>query len=330
LVKVTETAATAAATATAPWSEVKKGMEVKIIDEEETYVKRVGDAGLMPIHEHGAEGVITEIDGDVASLKTKTSGDAWIPLNVLDGYDPKAPKTAVIATTTTAAATTTTIQTFYPTPPAVTTTDYTGPGYMSIGCRRISNEQAIGIYHEEFYMSLSKCYVKCKGFPENKYFGITKGSVCFCAKISPGERIEGDNCNMKCGGQPKAKCGGVANAASTFTMLDCGTQSEEEETAEKSVAQSNLLKQFASWDGESCGQDSDNKAKLDGSSHLSGSVDECKLACWNARGADECHGFTYDSMLSRCTFHIDVVAGERKKKSTFSCYYKMIAFKPVV
>lgn len=302
-----------------PWSNPKEGMKAQIIENEQRYYDRTEDAGLMPIHSHGAEGVLGDIDGETAELKND-DGTAWVPLNVLKGYDPKASQ--AVATTTTSMIDTTFLAT-------TTTSWYEGDGYMSVGCRRISNEQAIGVYHDELAMTLNKCYLQCKERSNAKYFGVTDGTVCFCARIPPGDKIAGEHCDIKCGGQPKDKCGGVGQAASTYTMIDCQPKSPEDEAADKSEEEANLKNQYGSWEGESCGWDPDNKAELDGSSKLSGSVDECKLACWNSEGADTCHGFTYDTTLSLCTFHVDVAAGERKKKNDLSCYYKTVGFKPL-
>lgn len=97
-----------------------------------------------------------------------------------------------------------------------------------------------------------------------------------------------------------------------------------EEAAEVAAAERDvLLRSYGAFSRQSCGQASGNELKIGGVSTLLGSLDRCKLACWNGIGSMECHGFTYDKKASKCTFHYDVLNGAVTKGQELDCYFKI-------
>jgi len=207
----------------------------------------------------------------------------------------------------------------------------TGPpgmtSYLPSGCRRTFAELDSYIANTAFTrslgMSLDKCFLHCKLEEGMKYFAVTKGTTCICAPIIPGTLVSDGQCEQQCSGNALEMCGGVAGAMSVFTMIDCAAPSMGERLKDLAEGAAATSKSYGKFDSQTCGDAKDNLAELNGSAKLSGTVEQCKTACWEAKGADTCHGFSYDSVKSQCTFHTDVLAeGERKQKSGYACYWK--------
>lgn len=176
--------------------------------------------------------------------------------------------------------------------------------------------------HPSSSMVPRTCFMHCAEENGAKYFGITKGGVCFCWDQKHGEEVSGKQCNAKCSGNLRETCGGD-ETASVFTMIDC------KKTPELHLASARarkLASLYESREGESCGQAKNNLCELNGSSRMLGTIDECKLACWDGKGADGCDGFTYNKVLKRCTFYKDVLDGETRKKDGLQCFFKKIGY----
>jgi len=126
-------------------------------------------------------------------------------------------------------------------------------------------------------------------------------------------------------------CGGI-EATSVYVMFDCTAATAEEKAADAKKQKQALLTSYGAFNGETCGGATDDKnmakitapGKTVNSPSLSASLDECKIACWEGKGAESCHGFTYDSVMTKCTFHYDATGGEVKKEQGKDCYFKMV------
>jgi hypothetical protein len=110
-------------------------------------------------------------------------------------------------------------------------------------------------------------------------------------------------------------------------MIDCAEPSPQRKTQSIVGRTAQFVESYDSIQGEACVEsEEDNPCELDGSSAYAGSIKECKIACWQAAGADTCHGFTFDSAEEKCTFHTDVADRKRKRKSDLSCYFKKTTY----
>jgi len=205
-----------------------------------------------------------------------------------------------------------------------------GPtGYLSSGCRHIYSE--LNSYIEstglQSYtgMTLSKCFLHCKAKEGMKYFSVALGHTCFCSPVAPGTVVGEGECYQPCPGEEKEICGGDAasDAASTYNLLDCGFKGTAEIWAEAEQAKIETYMSYSSF-GQSCGHAKDNLVEVNGSPKMAGKVEDCKVACWEGKGAENCHGFNYDAMIEQCTFYIDVLAGEWTTKAGVSCYFKKV------
>jgi hypothetical protein len=210
--------------------------------------------------------------------------------------------------TTTTLATTTTTPEPYPT------------DFVTSGCRRVKGEIK-DAYVDPSGMTHNKCFARCRTKKGIFVFAVMDGGTCFCSKASLGEDLTTDNCDTPCSGNLGDFCGGVG-AASVFTMIDCLPPSAQEEKEDLLAKQADIMNSYSVFEDESCGQDKDNAAEVGGSDSLSGTEEECKVACWQAKGAGQCHGFTYDKMLAQCRFHYDVFAGSIVEKPGLTCFWK--------
>jgi hypothetical protein len=198
--------------------------------------------------------------------------------------------------------------------------------YLMSGCRRTEIEtdptslKEMNGFMSPLGMSLDKCFRHCREKDGMKYFAIASGTVCWCSKEPPGTEVGEANCDVKCAGDPNQYCGGVANAASVNVMIDCADDSQQEENAKARNMKLKLVNSYSKFEGQSCAM-----VASDHGSVISGSLDECKVACWEQK--DPCHGFTYDSTRSKCTFTSDVLDGEVKKAATLSCFFKKVGYK---
>jgi len=155
-----------------------------------------------------------------------------------------------------------------------------------------------------------------------QFFGVEKAygkrSGCFCAKLHEGTRKE--TCDEPCAGDKKIMCGSIDNT-DMYIMFDCTPPTLEERKATAAAAEAKVLGAYASFTAQTCGKSEGNLLKISGSPTFVGSVDECKKQCY---GALECHGFTYESAVSKCTFHSDVLDGKVEKKKKTDCFYKKL------
>lgn len=195
--------------------------------------------------------------------------------------------------------------------------------YKSTGCRKVTKvygkvSNTLGATS----MTVSKCFAFCSKRKGLSYFGITKGNDCWCASAIDASTMSDSDCEKKCPGNPTESCGGIVGT-SMYTMFDCTAATPQEIAKEKEEQKQALLTSYGSFSGESCGQGKGNTLQLDNKGYISGTLDTCKIACWEAKGAESCHGFTYDSILSKCTFHLDVTDGPVDKIGHNACYFKI-------
>jgi len=183
-------------------------------------------------------------------------------------------------------------------------------------------------------MTLEKCFMHCASQAKKgmKYFGIARGTGCFCSPLPVGDRAVLADCDVQCDGRPSTEhsemCGGKTGAASVYTMIDCIDPSVDEIAAAEAVEKKQIKESYGVFQDQGCGDAEGNTVALgqpgSASPVLSGTVEECKAACWNPndKGAEICHGFTYDELKSSCTFVVDVFDGEMVKKLLRQCYWK--------
>jgi len=99
---------------------------------------------------------------------------------------------------------------------------------------------------------------------------------------------------------------------------------EHEETAEVVAEEREiLLSSYGAFSDQTCGEAEGNSLVVGDASTLLGTLDECKLACWNGPGSMQCQGFTYDRESQRCAFHYDVLDGPVTKGNRTDCYFKI-------
>lgn len=195
--------------------------------------------------------------------------------------------------------------------------------YRPSGCWRTTGVEDKVVYDGYQLVSHEECFAFCAAQKGMHYFGVAEGSDCWCGSIWHGSQLDDKSCDETCGGNDLQKCGGI-DAANVFVMYDCTEDSAEQKAAVAQEATNKLLDSFGAFTGQTCGQGEDSKAEVDGAENKIGSVDDCKLACWNAPGAETCHGFTYDEDSEKCTFHQDVLDGDVVFKPRTQCYFKMI------
>eukprot|EP00747_Dinoflagellata_sp_TGD_P165578 gnl/TRDRNA2_/TRDRNA2_187031_c0_seq1.p1 gnl/TRDRNA2_/TRDRNA2_187031_c0~~gnl/TRDRNA2_/TRDRNA2_187031_c0_seq1.p1 ORF type:complete len:245 (+),score=62.64 gnl/TRDRNA2_/TRDRNA2_187031_c0_seq1:86-820(+) len=174
----------------------------------------------------------------------------------------------------------------------------------------------------EYDMTLSKCFTFCQT-KKVDWFGVTKGTDCLCMSHYDGAEVKPSKCDEPCRGNKQEMCGSEYGHTSVYVTFDCTPPTPEEIAAEKKAAMEKLLKSYNVWEEQTCGQGKDgNKHKVNGKETMIGSVDECKVACMEGTGSLECHGFTYEEEMSKCTWHTDVMNGKVLDKKKTSCYFK--------
>lgn len=196
--------------------------------------------------------------------------------------------------------------------------------YEASGCKKVNKVyDKIDNTAGSTSMSVSRCFAFCSSRKGVSYFGIAEGNKCWCGAAFDGADTDSSNCDKNCPGNPDQKCGGIIGT-NVYVMIDCTNATAAEKAQEQHEKTQALLSSYGSWNGETCGQASDNVLQIDDKGSISGKLDTCKLACWLGKNAEQCHGFTYDSLQSKCTFHYDVSAGDVKKSKTSACYFKMV------
>jgi hypothetical protein len=195
--------------------------------------------------------------------------------------------------------------------------------FQASGCKKVSkayNEVKSTVGASS--MSVGRCFAFCSGRKGFSYFGLSNGGDCMCATAIDATAMDSGACDKPCAGKPSDICGGI-EGTSMYIMIDCTPDTQSEKDAKRAEQKEALISSYGSFEGQTCGQEEKNVVNLNDKGFLSGSVETCKLACWEAKGAEECHGFTYESLTQKCTFHIDVTAGDVKKDPKTECYFKM-------
>merc|ERR1719331_1922865 len=154
------------------------------------------------------------------------------------------------------------------------------------------------------------------------YFAVTKGDSCFCSAVSSGKLTDDANCDMVCSGNPEESCGGYSRYASVYTMIDSLPPSPQKLKEDAIERVQRLESLYSVAQGHSCGNMEGNEVEIEGSSVLAGEPQECKQACLAGRGAENCHGFTFDARQGKCTFYKDAAWGKIEKDAQLSCFFK--------
>jgi hypothetical protein len=153
------------------------------------------------------------------------------------------------------------------------------------------------------------------------YFGISQGSHCWCAEGYDGAEASEDACSATCSGGGKG-CGGSKNA-NVYVMYNCPKTPEEkaavqaEQAAKEQARIEDMKRSYVLHAGKSCGQG--NPVRVQGKMTFVGEVDACKLSCGEEL---ECGGFTYEEMLTRCSFYGDTASGAAQSGDTYECWVK--------
>jgi len=192
--------------------------------------------------------------------------------------------------------------------------------YSKSGCFKISKIHDKLDYTGARAVTVDGCFAFCQA-KHNKamqFFGVQNGNKCFCASLHEGTPME--KCDTPCAGDKEVMCGGV-ETASMYVMFDCTPPTPEEVAASKAEAEAKVLNAYAAFKRQSCGKSEGNGLSVNGSPTLVGSVEECKHACYDSL---ECHGFTYETAVTKCTFHNDVLDGSVKKNKKIDCFYKKL------
>jgi len=193
------------------------------------------------------------------------------------------------------------------------------------GCVKTSKLHDEVRYTGSRQVTVKDCFGFCQKKKGQQYFGVAKGNQCWCASLHEGSRVDFSKCDSPCAGNKNQMCGGI-DTASVYVMFDCTAPTKEEIAEEAAKKEEEVMTSYSALDHQSCGQAADNKATINGGVTMIGSIDECKMACSKGTGAMECHGFTFEDDLSKCTFHYDVLDGEIKKSKKSKCLFKMLGF----
>jgi len=313
----------------------KAGLAVTLTSSKDAYEEECTKGSLMPMLDLGAKGTIVDVDetGEGSVMMKASNGDeAWVPLRSLVGFEnwikgapnpgpntsgpnPGAPAPA-------------TFNMFAPAPAV----DKRPSDFMSGGCQFSGDAERVKHgYTRQAGMTKSFCFLHCRKTSGNRYFGLTKGGICFCSELPIGAKTSKKMCDTVCSGNTAEKCGGIG-VANVYTMMNCNKAAPEHLAMERAVKLASL---YGSIEGESCAQTKNNACELNGSTKMLGTPDECKLACWDGKGADRCNGFSYNSVLGRCKFFKDVIDGGSDdgmpgtkvfKKETLTCYFKQLGY----
>lgn len=192
--------------------------------------------------------------------------------------------------------------------------------YTKSGCFKISKIHAKLDYQGARAVTVDGCFSFCQAKHKKgmQFFGVTNGNKCFCADLHEGTPMK--KCNTPCQGDKGVMCGGI-DTVDMYVMFDCTPPTPEEKKAAKAEADAEVLNAYSAFKRQSCGQSDGNTLKIAGSPTFVGSVDECKFKCY---GALECHGFTYETATTKCSFHSDVLDGKVKKNKKIDCFYKKL------
>jgi len=198
--------------------------------------------------------------------------------------------------------------------------------YSLVGCReRYAGVAGLTEKDDPLDMTVQRCFLLCKQRKSVRYFGLQEGRKCWCAPFFYGNKLNEGRCDTPCDGdkgKKKGVCGGVGGATSVYAMFDCTPPTKAEKAAEEQAETGRILGSYTALAKSTCGKKSTNQIAVAGSKTMTGSVTQCKLACWSGTGSLSCHGFTYDADKKRCTFHADVFDGNRTKATGSTCYYK--------
>jgi len=194
--------------------------------------------------------------------------------------------------------------------------------FVKSGCLKTSSFEGQPSLSQPLRMTIDRCFTFCQTKKGMTYFSLAKGKECFCTALSPGEHVDSKSCDVPCDGNEAEICGGVAGYTSTYTMIDCTPPTAEELAAEAEKKKQETLESYSSFTGQTCGQES--PSFIDGAETAVASSDDCKLMCANGRGAETCHGFTFQRDTEKCTFVQDVTDGPIKRESRMTCFFKQI------
>eukprot|EP00927_Polykrikos_kofoidii_P083036 TRINITY_DN8410_c0_g1_i2.p1 TRINITY_DN8410_c0_g1~~TRINITY_DN8410_c0_g1_i2.p1 ORF type:complete len:306 (-),score=29.83 TRINITY_DN8410_c0_g1_i2:74-991(-) len=213
-------------------------------------------------------------------------------------------------------------------------TDQVGPSlttprpmesFSAVGCRTTPDLQSISV-RDSSAMSVETCFAFCAGKPNHsptRYFGITRGTKCWCGDSLHEGHADASSCDSACYGNKAERCGGTTGESNVFVMFRCNEKTQEQK---KNEAQHDLAVVRTSYDavlGQTCGANGAT-IKIDGSATNVQSLDACMMACSRGRNSAHCHGFAFDVAKSHCTYYGDALKGPMEANPVIGCFHKRL------
>jgi len=194
--------------------------------------------------------------------------------------------------------------------------------YSKSGCFKISKIHDKLEYTGARAVTVDGCFAYCqsKYTKSMQFFGVQNGNTCFSASLHEGTPMK--KCTTPCAGDKEVMCGGV-ETVDMYVMFDCTPPTAEEKATAAREAKASVMNAYAAFKRQTCGKSKENTVKINGSPTLVGSVEDCKNACYKSL---ECHGFTYEAAVTKCSFHPDVLDGKVTKNKKIDCFYKKLGF----
>jgi antitoxin component of RelBE/YafQ-DinJ toxin-antitoxin module len=181
--------------------------------------------------------------------------------------------------------------------------------FVSDRCVHADTEYHHAVRKDALGMTPMNCFAACSMQRGMRYFGIANGDTCWCADHIKASETNFESCNRPCPGDESQTCGGTGAISSVSVMFDCQGNTAEQDADIAAEKRQKILSSYTSLAGQTCGQADDNQVQINGAPTQVGSVEECMMECMGGKGAVSCHGFTFDKVLSKCTFHYDVFSG---------------------
>ncbi|CAK0901714.1 unnamed protein product, partial [Prorocentrum cordatum] len=191
--------------------------------------------------------------------------------------------------------------------------------YVADRCMDAAEQYKYPELTDSLGMSANKCFAACSAKRGMRYFGIADGTTCWCAESVQAREVSLYSCDRPCPGKDSEMCGGTGAISSVYLTFDCVHKSDEDVEVAREK-RDRILSSYSTLGGQTCGQADGNQVKVNDAVTMVASAEDCMIACMGGKGSIGCHGFTYDRVLQRCTFHYDVLDGLAKQGKDVTCY----------
>jgi len=172
-------------------------------------------------------------------------------------------------------------------------------------------------------MSAKKCFAACSMKRGVRYFGIAAGKTCWCSESLKAREVSLNSCDRPCPGRDSGMCGGTGAISNVYVTFDCAHTSDDDVEIAREK-RNRILSSYSTLGGQTCGQADENQVEINDAVTMVASPEECMIACMGGKGSIGCHGFTYDKVLQKCTFHYDALDGPSKQGKDVTCYFKKL------